>query len=437
MRRIHIIGIKGAATSALAELFAKRGFEISGSDVKDSFPTDKILRRLKIKVKSFSAQNISDDLDFVVYSGAYPENNLERKKAAELRIPQISYGEALALFFNQKQGIAVSGCHGKTTTSALLAHLLKKAGLKPSAVVGGMVKNWESNSLSGDSEFFVVEADEYQKKFLSLKPQYIVITNIDYDHPDTFKDKNDYIRGFRDFAKNLKKGGKIVVHQSEIRKLGGNLKSSIIYPQTQDEKILRQSKFSLLGEHNRQNALLAVRLARFLKIKPVAIKAGLADFKGVKRRIDFWTNPKSDFVIIDDYAHHPKEIKATLKTLRENFGNYHIVAVFQSHTYSRTKLFFKEFAKSFGKADEIILLPIYSSAREKARMKKDRSLDLKFFKEFIKYNRKVVFSANYKKAEKEVLRIKKLKSHLLVATIGAGQVWQIAEKLTIGGLTSE
>ena len=109
MRRIHIIGIKGAATSALAELFAKRGFEISGSDVKDSFPTDKILRRLKIKVKSFSAQNISDDLDFVVYSGAYPENNLERKKAAELRIPQISYGEALALFFNQKQGIAVSG----------------------------------------------------------------------------------------------------------------------------------------------------------------------------------------------------------------------------------------------------------------------------------------------------------------------------------------
>lgn len=434
MRKIHIIGVKGAATSALAELFAKRKFKISGSDVKDAFPTDKVLKRLKVKVKPFSAKNISAELDFVVYSGAYLENHPERKKAAELKIPQLSYGETLALFFNQKQGIAVSGCHGKTTTSALLAHLLEKAGLKPSAVVGGMVKNWKSNSLAGDSEFFIAEADEYQKKFLLLKPRYIIITNIDYDHPDTFSDKNDYIKGFREFAKNLKKGGKIIIHKSEIRKLRGIPKNSILYPEKKDEKILKGNKFSLLGEHNRQNALLAIRLARFLGIKPPAIKAGLADFKGVKRRLDFFTKPSGNFIVIDDYAHHPKEIKATLKTLRENFKNHHIVAVFQSHTYSRTALFFKEFAKSFGKADEIVLLPIYSSARETARRKKDQSLNLKFFKEFKKYNRKVVFSANYKKAEEEVLRIKKSKSLVLAATIGASQVWQIAERLVRIGI---
>lgn len=431
MRKIHIIGIKGAATSALAELFAKRKFIISGSDVRDAFPTDKVLKRLKIKVKSFSAKNISDDLDFVVYSGAYLENHPERKKAAELKIPQISYGEALALFFNQERGIAVAGCHGKTTTSALFAHLLKKSELNPSAVIGGMVKNWKSNCLIGNEKpgWFVVEADEYQKKFLLLKPRYIIIINIDYDHPDTFEDKKDYVRGFREFAKNLKKGGKIVIHKSEVRKLKGIPKNLILYPQEQDEKILQESDFFLLGLHNRQNALLAIRLARFLGIKPLIIKTGLADFEGVKRRIDFLTKPSGNFVVVDDYAHHPAEIKATLKTLRENFRNHYIAVVFQSHTYSRTTLFFKEFAKSFGKANEVILLPIYSSAREMARAKKDRNLDSKFFKEFKKYNPKVVFSANYKKAEEEILRIKQSVSPLLVATIGAGQVWQIAERL--------
>lgn len=432
MRKIHIIGVKGAATSALAELFAKRKFRISGSDVRDAFPTDKVLKRLKIKVKPFSAKNISDELDFVVYSGAYPENHPERKKAAELKIPQLSYGETLALFFNQKQGIAVAGCHGKTTTSALLAHLLEKAGLKPSAVIGGMVKNWESNCLVGNEKpgWFVAEADEYQKKFLSLKPQYIIITNIDYDHPDTFKNRRNYAIGFREFIKNLKKEGRIVIHKKEIPKLGKIPKNSILYPEKEDEKILEGSKFLLLGEHNRQNALLAIRLARFLGIKPPVIKTGLADFKGVKRRLDFFGYPTSDkFIIVDDYAHHPDEIKATLKTLRENFKHHYIVAVFQSHTYSRTKIFFKEFAKSFGKADEIILLPIYSSAREKAKIGENKGLNEEFLRLFQKYRRNIIFTKNFQQAEKEIIKIKQTKFPLLVATIGAGQVWQIAEKL--------
>lgn len=426
MRKVHLIGVKGQAMSVLAGLFAKKGFQVSGSDVKETFPSDEALKALKIKVRPFSARNIADDLDFVVYSMAYSENHPERKKAAELKIPQISYAESLALFFNPRNGIAVAGSHGKTATSSLMAYMLKTAGYSPTAIIG----NWQSEDLIGSSDWFVAEADEYRKKFLMLRPKYLIITNIDYDHPDIYKSGKDYLRAFRDFALNLKEEGRIIVHKRDIAKLGKIPKSLILYPQKQDEKILSESKFKLLGEHNRQNALLAIRLARFLSIKPPIIKKALSGFKGVKRRTEFYTSPSGNFVVVDDYAHHPAEIKATLKALRDNFKNYYILAVFQSHTYSRTEAFLREWAPSFKKADKVALLPIYSSAREKSMSVKKDNLNQKLYAEFKKHHRNVVFSSTFGLAEKEAKKAKKDKSPVLVATIGAGQLWKIAARLT-------
>jgi len=432
-KKIHIIGIKGIGISALAQFFAGAGAKVTGSDTSESFPADAALKRLKIPIKPFSPKNINSNLNLAVYSSAYNKNHPEIKKAIELGIPLKSYGEALAETFNNgKNKIVVAGSHGKTTTTALIGHLLGTAGYQPTVFVGGVSNNWRSNFKKGPSplkfkgeglKWVVAEGDEYQKKFLSLKPDYLLITNIDFDHPDCFKSIKEYRRTFEKLKKQTKK--EILLG----RKISGNFR-----------KFLAKIDFPLLGEKNKENAFLAYRLAKKLKIPNKKIKTAFETFKGIKRRMECVRRQASSvkfqassFMIYDDYAHHPEEIKATLSALKERYPDYKLLVIFQPHTFSRTKALLKEFGRCFKKADFVYLLPTFASAREQ---KPKENIDKILFEEVKKHHPQVQslsFNFNISTSDVDILLKKlKTKSHKLKAillTLGAGDVYKIAEKL--------
>lgn len=403
-----MIGIKGVGMTALTELLLSQGAKITGSDIEEEFHTDVVLKRLGIIVKPFSPENIKKDLDFVIYSSAYFENHPERQKAKELKLKELSYAQVLAFVFNQKQGIMVTGTHGKTTTTALLGHVLDYAGFDPTVIVGGVISQWNSNVKIGKSDWMIVEGDEYQKKFLLFEPKHLLITNIDYDHPDTFKDKKEYRAAFEELKQKV--SGKLLFFEE--------FKAS-----SRAEKIIEDADLKILGRHNKNNALLVAEFALQLGVNSSKIKNALEDFKGIKRRCEFYChNP----IIIDDYAHHPAEIIATLSALKEEFPEYKIHAVFQSHTYTRTKKLFDDFVSSFKDADKIYLLPIYASARENIKGK--GGLDKKLFNA-LSLHANVNFYNSKEEASKALLEIVKDGKNLII-TLGAGDVWQIAKNLT-------
>jgi len=422
MKRIHFIGIKGIGISGLACYLKKKGYQISGSDNKEVFLTDEILKRHKIFPKEFSQKNIKRNLDLIIYSSAYNRNHLERKKVKQLGLKEKSFFELLANIFNKKKNkILIAGTHGKTTTSALTAHVLKLSGFSPAAFIGGIVLNWKQNFLLGRKSFIVAEGDEYQDKFLLFNPDYLLITNIDYDHPDYFKNKKQYKNSFEKLKKQTQK--KVFI--------GGKISSRF-------RKFLQKIDFPLLGEKNKQNAYLVYLLAKELKISDAKIKKAFSSFKGVKRRMEFYPSstlqaPRSTlhassfkFHVVDDYAHHPQEIKATLCALKEKYPDYKIIVFFQPHTFSRTKSLIYEFGKCFTKADFVYLLPTFSSAREK---KPKQNIDKLLFNEIKKHHPKVEslpFNSNLL-----IYEINKLiqsyipNSKFIILTMGAGDVYKL------------
>ena len=405
-KKIHMVGVKGVGMTALAELLLNSGAKVAGSDISEEFHTDQVLKRLGIKPSGFSASNITTELNFVIYSSAYGEDNLERKKAKELNLPQLSYAEALAIIFNQKKGIMVAGSHGKTTTTALLGHIMIAAGLDPTVIVGGTVAAWGSNFRAGKSEWMIAEGDEYQEKFLNFKPEYLIITNIDYDHPDTFPNKKSYQAAFEK-----------LVAQTEIKTFDPkNVK------QLDPETLKTFSPDYLIGEHNAKNLSLVLALARELGIGDEAVKKGLNEFRGVYRRMEIYFN-KAGLIIMDDYAHHPAEISATLSALKNHWPDYAITAIFQPHTFSRTRALLSEFAKAFKDADEVFLAPTYSSAREKSD-DKAKDLEKSLLNELRKNHPSVEVFSKWEKMGKWRKGGKRI-----IITMGAGDIWQEARKL--------
>lgn len=391
-----MIGIKGVGMTALSELLLHYGAKITGSDIKEEFHTDLVLQRLNIQCKDFKLENITPDVDMVIYSSAYEKTHLERRQAEILGIPQLSYGEVMAQIFNEKKGIMVAGSHGKTTTTALLGHMLAVAGLDPTVVVGGTVVNWNSNVRIGKSKWMVVEGDEYQKKFLLFKPHYLLITNIDYDHPDTFPNEKSYRAAFNKLISLTKVKYWFGTEVPKINFIG-----------------------SLMGEHNKKNVGLVVQLARELNIKDTYIQKAIQTFGGVRRRCEIYHKSKN-LVIMDDYAHHPTEIKATLKAIRDKYPDYLIKVLFQPHTYSRTQAFLEDFARAFINADEVILFPTYSSIREGREMAEN--IDISLYQKVHSHHSHCVFGIP---DPKKILQDKR---KILIITMGAGDVWQMAKK---------
>ena len=385
-KKIHFVGIGGIGMSGIAEFLHNKGFEISGSDMQSSEVTAH-LKNEGIKVYEGHHIDNLDTVDVVVKSSAVKDDNPEVAYALSQKITVIRRAEMLAELMRMSFGVAVAGTHGKTTSTSMVGMVLSEANFDPTVIVGGVVMNFGKNNLMGSGEYIVVEADEYDRSFLTLSPIIAAITNIEADHLDTYKNLTEIKEAFVNFANKVPFFGCVVCclddkgvqsilpdinktiltyglsKQADVRAI--NVKHSNF--KTHFEVLwkdynLGSIEMNSIGNHNIQNALLAVSVGIEMNIPFEKIKKGLVNFRGVQRRCEL-VGEKNGIKIIDDYAHHPTEIVATLSGIRENTEN-RIVAIFQPHLFSRTRDFVNEFGRSFYNADVMIITPIYP-AREK------------------------------------------------------------------------
>ena len=372
----YFIGIKGSGMSSLALILHDEGYKVEGSDIDEYTFTQKGLEAAKIPVYSFNPNNLRPGLT-VIAGNAFTDDHPEIKKAREMGLKVIRYHEMLGQMLNSYTSIGVAGTHGKTSTTGLLAHVL--SGLdKTSYLIGdGTGKGVK------DARFFVFEADEYRRHFIAYHPDYMIMTNVDFDHPDYYKDLADVESAFDEVANQVKKGIFAWGEDASLRKL--NAKVPVYYYGTKDNddfqavniqrttkgsefdvmhegQNLGHFKINLFGEHNVLNSLAVIAVAFFEKVDLDLVRKELLSYQGVKRR--FAKEKVGSNILIDDYAHHPSEIKATLDAARQEFPDKEIIAVFQPHTYSRTKALMDGFAKSLSLADRVVLTEIFGSARE-------------------------------------------------------------------------
>jgi len=446
--KIYFVGIKGSGMVALVEIFKKMGKEVVGADTDEKFFTDEILKKLEVKVyEGFSAENVQKEekIDLVIYSTAYNfKDNPELRFIKEKGIPVLSYPEAIGLLMKEKFGIAVCGTHGKTTTTAMLALALKDAGFSPTAIVGSRINQIGSNALVGNSQYFIIEADEYQNKFLNYNPLAIILTSLDFDHPDFFRDFQSYEKTFVDFVKKIPPHGFLVAWGGSNSTLKVAKEASceiILYDFFSEEKKqevekifgnqTRKIKFfdipswlelKIPGKHNLLNAGAVLATCQKLKINQETVIKSLKNYQGTARRFELLGSFKGA-LIIDDYAHHPEEIKATLRAAKEKYPFKNIICVFHPHTFSRTEALMTEFSQSFDDCDELIVIDIYGSAREKKGKITSADLVKKIsnFKSQVWHLPKISDAVSFLE--------KKLGSKDVLITMGAGNVNEVGQAL--------
>ena len=419
LKKVHMIGIGGIGMSALARYYKSHGWDVSGSDSGESDLIND-LRSEGINIKKYEDENnISDDLDLVVYTIAIQETNLELVKAREMGIEVLTYPEALGKIRENKKVIAVCGTHGKTTTTAMTFFALREAGIDASMIVGSLIENdgRRTNYVHGDSEWIIIEACEYRRSFLNYNPNIIVVTNIDADHLDYYRDIEDVKSAFQEFVNKLGGDGQLVIHQNEDYLSFKN--KNIV-----DDIQISKSDLSVPGAHNRENAKLVLGLVNVLGLDMNKAKIGMRNFKGTWRRQEY-KGKYFDMDCYDDYAHHPTEISATLEAIKEKVENKKkVIAIFMPHLYSRTKLLLDDFARCFTDADEVILLPIYA-----AREQMDETITSDVLQEKIleKDENKLVFSFGNMNDVAEYLKTKN--NDYVVVTMGAGDIFKLYDLL--------
>ncbi|SHN04625.1 UDP-N-acetylmuramate--L-alanine ligase [Gracilibacillus kekensis] len=375
METYHFIGIKGTGMSALAQILADSGKQVQGSDIEKHIFTQEALKDKDILILPFSENNIKDGL-IIIAGNAFKDDHEEIKKAKELGLPFYRYHEFLGEWIKQFTSIAVTGAHGKTSTTGLLSHVLDKSCSISYLIGDGTGKGAE------ESQYFVFEACEYRRHFLAYHPDYAIMTNIDFDHPDYFKDIDDVFDSFQQMADNVKKGivacgddEHLQAIQAKVPVLYYGLKDgndfhakNIIVDEfgTTFDVFVRNNYYDTFqinsfGDHNILNALAVITICHYEDFSASQMKE-IVSFQGVKRR--FTEKQINNQVLIDDYAHHPKEVDATIEAARKKYPDKEIVAIFQPHTYSRTKTFMNEFGDALAQADVIYLCDIFGSARE-------------------------------------------------------------------------
>ncbi len=368
-----MVGIGGIGMSALAQLLQHQGKSVSGSDREES-PTTAMLAEKGIHVCiGHDECNIPSDTELLVYSDAVNADNRERVRAREMGIKQISYFEMLGIVSKSGMTIAVAGTHGKTTTTGMLAMILKAAGKNPTAIVGSIVRNWGSNFLASDksdlsvykSDLYVIEACEYRDHLLELKPEILVITNIELDHTDFFPSLSALQNTFRAAAERVPQSGTIVTNPNSpnIIPILSHVRARIV--DYTDVGSYDLPTLKVIGEFNRENARAAAAAARaaFPDIEQGSIARTLAGFKGSWRRFEYKGETANGALVYDDYAHHPTAVAKTIEAAREKFPDKKIVVAFHPHLFSRTRDLMDDFAKALATADEIVLAPVYA-ARE-------------------------------------------------------------------------
>lgn len=419
IKRVHFVGIGGIGVSAIARMMIGEGKKVSGSDTSLSSITEE-LQKLGAKIfPNHNADNVANDVDLIVYTPAASEDNPEIKKGKKLGISCLSYPEMLGIVSKDRHTIAVSGSHGKTTTTAMIAKVLIDANLDPMVIVGSLLKDQNSNLVSGKGKYFVVEACEFKKSFLNINPKIIVITNIDNDHLDYYKTFANIKKAFAEFAEKLPKDGYLICDPSDenLKEVIEKTKGKII----DYTKVSNNFNLKIPGEHNIKNAKASMAVSQILGVDEKKTLASLHKFTGTWRRFEYKGNTAKGSIVYDDYGHHPTEIKATLKGAKEFFGKKKIFCVFQPHLYSRTKLLMKDFSKSFGDADEVILADIYG-----AREEKDPSVNSqKLAEEIRKNNKKVFYFKTFSEIERHIAENSDKNSAII--TMGAGDIYRISD----------
>lgn len=393
---VYLVGVCGSGMKALAEVFVGRGWRVSGSDLQAQSPAGEALRRRGVQVfAQHSALQIPADINLLVYSSAVPADNPERRWAAERGVPSGPYHEMLGRLMRQQTGISIAGTHGKSTTTALTGWILTAAGVQPTVLVGAEVCGREANGWTGSGPHVVVESCEYRKHFLSLQPAMAAILGIEADHFDCFADVPETVQAFHEFAVQIPSTGLVVIHQTcesswvACRGIAATVESFSLaedslpapadWQATEIQKIPLGHRFRILyrgsefcqtelripGRHHILNALAAAALCHRAGATARQIADGITGFRGIRRRFEV-LGEEQGVMIVDDYAHHPTAIQATLRTAREEFGSRRLVVVFQPHQVSRTNGLLAEFSRSFALADEVTIVPVYG-AREAYR----------------------------------------------------------------------
>ncbi|MFA7302347.1 MAG: Mur ligase domain-containing protein, partial [Candidatus Paceibacterota bacterium] len=410
----------GIGMSALAQLCADQGAVVSGSD-REAGPVTELLEQKGVAVSiGHKAENVPTDAALLVYSDAVPEDNAERARATELGVEQLSNFALLGKVSEGKKTVAVAGTHGKTTTTGMLAKILSDHGASPTAVIGSIVKDFGSNYLHGDSDVFVVEADEWKGHVLLLAPTVLVITNLEWDHTDFYPTLAAMQDVFRKAIEKVPAEGAIITdaHHPNIAPLLAGAKAKII-----DYTLETGYELRLPGEFNQQNARAAAVAAHFLvDISQDAIGKSLGAFHGTWRRFEYKGKSASGAEVYDDYAHHPTAVKATLEALRAKVGEGKIWVAFHPHLYSRTKDLLNEFATAFGAADKVFIAPIYA-----AREVSDGTISNAILAERIRSEGVDATALDSFDAIEQALSVASQGDSVM--TMGAGDIYKVADKL--------
>jgi len=448
-KRIHCIGIGGIGLSGVAEIFMSKGYEVSGSDMRESDITEKLMDNGAKIYLGHRAKNV-ENVDLVVYTVAVGDGNPEIVRARELGIPTITRAQALGALMQQyEHSIAISGTHGKTTTTSMVSLILNHDHREPTILVGGNLDEIGGNYCVGGKNYFVTEACEYKDSFLELRPSVEIILNIDSDHLDYFKDVDHIARSFDKFARLVPPTGTVIAYDGNafVKSVIEGIPHAITFglnagsdyyasnisfskegmPQfdvNHDSEELCRIQLSIPGEHNILNALAAFACCHMLGVEPEQIVKTLNAFKGTHRRFDVLGRTQSNVGIIDDYAHHPTEIRATLAAVKKMRHN-DLWCLFQPHTYTRTMALMDDFAAAFDMADKIVLAEIYP-AREKNIHKISSAILMEKIKEHdpdknIYFFREFEDIANFVYAN--------ARSGDMVLTMGAGDIYKVGEMM--------
>ena len=448
-KKIHCIGIGGIGLSAIAEILLSRGYEVSGSDMKESGETARLASKGARVFIGHRAEN-ADQADLLVYSSAVGRDNPEMKRAEERGIPVLSRAQMLGLLMKEyENSVAVSGTHGKTTTTSMVSLILDRAEMEPTILVGGNLAEIGGNVKVGHSRYFITEACEYMDSFLSLKPKIEIILNIDSDHLDYFKDIDHIVSSFDKFAHLVPANGTIIAYDANpfVNQVIRNLDNVVTFGFNENcdyyasdikfnengmpsfdvhhaGQLLNRVQLAIPGEHNILNALAAYTCACVLGVDPQLTKDTLESYHGTQRRFDLVGTTAKGVKIVDDYAHHPTEIKATLSA-SENVPHNSLWCIFQPHTYTRTLALFDEFADAFEKADRLILAEIYA-AREKNFYKISSAQLAEKIRE-THPNKEVLFMEDFGAIADYV--DENAQRGDMVITMGAGDIYKVGEML--------
>jgi len=449
-KRFHFIGAGGIGMSGLAQLLMKNKVVVAGSDQMPSEVVDSLCQMgADIKI-GHSAKNLSPQTDAVVISAAIREDNPELKPARERGYKIYKYAEMLGELMNRYEGIAISGTHGKSTTSGWLIYLLKQAGIDTNFIIGARISQLDSSSGVADSKYFVAEACEYDRSFLNLKPKIACILNIEQDHLDYYQNEDEIVEAFGEFALGIKPDGVVIANEQDANtaKVIGQLEAELrcetfgldencnfyarditlidglyAFDVYHNGKVLGATKISLPGRHNILNALAVVAMAVNVGLNPQQILQLLPDFTGIDRRLMF-KGRFGQITVLDDYAHHPTEIRATLVAIRQRYQPRRIWCVFQPHQYSRTRFLLDDFAESFKLADVTIVPEIYF-VRDSQSAKKE--INAQILVERMQANGTQALFIDSFAAICNYLQ-SNVNSGDLVVTMGAGDIWKVADE---------